>query len=128
MSNALKFTPKDGSVFVTMTRVERGNNDYRNNAIPNAVHPEMMEEVLRVEVRDTGAGIALVSITSLLISSPPPVMGLILDTQENQAKIFKEIVQFDPGKLQAGGGSGLGLFSKSIVTLYVSLSLFPHLF
>ena len=27
-------------------------------------------------------------------------------------KLFQNIVQFNPGKLQAGGGSGLGLWSK----------------
>ena len=33
--------------------------------------------------------------------------------QENQSKLFKEIIQFNPGRLQKGGGSGLGLYSKS---------------
>jgi signal transduction histidine kinase len=31
-------------------------------------------------------------------------------SKENQSKIFKEIVQFHPEILQAGGGSGLGLW------------------
>jgi len=35
--------------------------------------------------------------------------------QENQNKLFKEVVQFHPGKLQKGGGSGLGLYSKCIL-------------
>ena len=30
--------------------------------------------------------------------------------QENQAKLFETVVQFDPNILQSGGGSGLGLF------------------
>jgi len=37
---------------------------------------------------------------------------LLSALQENQAKLFKEIIQFSPGKLQGGGGSGLGLYSK----------------
>ena len=37
---------------------------------------------------------------------------LLSPLQENQAKLFKEIIQFSPGKLQGGGGSGLGLYSK----------------
>jgi hypothetical protein len=34
-------------------------------------------------------------------------------SDENQKKLFKEIVQFNPEKLQAGGGSGLGLWISS---------------
>eukprot|EP00607_Mallomonas_marina_P002327 CAMPEP_0182424100 /NCGR_PEP_ID=MMETSP1167-20130531/10251_1 /TAXON_ID=2988 /ORGANISM="Mallomonas Sp, Strain CCMP3275" /LENGTH=351 /DNA_ID=CAMNT_0024603645 /DNA_START=177 /DNA_END=1232 /DNA_ORIENTATION=- len=45
-------------------------------------------QVLKVEVSDNGAGISKV----------------------NQNKLFKEIVQFNPGILQGGGGSGLGLY------------------
>ena len=32
--------------------------------------------------------------------------------KENQAKLFNSIIQFNPGKLQKGQGSGLGLFSE----------------
>ena len=50
-----------------------------------------------VEVIDEGAGISV----------------------ENQNRLFKEIVQFNPEKLQAGGGSGFGLFiAKGIVDLH----------
>jgi Histidine kinase-, DNA gyrase B-, and HSP90-like ATPase len=38
---------------------------------------------------------------------------------ENQKKLFKEVVQFNPEKLQGGGGSGFGLFiTKGIVDLH----------
>ena len=38
---------------------------------------------------------------------------------ENQAKLFRGVVQFSPEKLQAGGGSGFGMFiSKGIVELH----------
>ena len=48
-------------------------------------------------MRDTGAGIS----------------------KENQRRLFTEIVQFNPEILQAGGGSGLGLWiSKGIVDLH----------
>jgi len=33
-------------------------------------------------------------------------------SQENLAKLFQGVIQFSPGKLQSGGGSGLGLYSK----------------
>ena len=53
--------------------------------------------MLVIEVQDSGPGISI----------------------ENQSRLFKEIVQFNPEKLQAGGGSGLGLWiSKNIVDLH----------
>ena len=38
----------------------------------------------------------------------------ILCSQENQRSLFKEVVQFNPAKLQKGGGSGLGLYSELV--------------
>ena len=52
---------------------------------------------LRITVTDTGAGISV----------------------EDQQRLFKEIVQFNPEVLQAGGGSGLGLcITSSIVQMH----------
>ena len=48
---------------------------------------------------------------------------VVYRAQENQCRLFKEIVQFSPGKLQKGGGSGLGLYSEYIMSIYQSL---PH--
>ena len=56
-----------------------------------------VKDVLRIEVRDSGYGIA----------------------PENQHKVFNEIVQFHANTQQGGGGSGLGLWiSKKIVELH----------
>ena len=50
------------------------------------------DRVLRISVRDSGPGISL----------------------DDQAKLFGKYVQFNPGMLQKGNGSGLGLWiSKS---------------
>jgi hypothetical protein len=38
---------------------------------------------------------------------------VIFLTQGNQKKLFKEVHQFNPGELQDGAGSGLGLWSKT---------------
>ena len=46
--------------------------------------------MVRISVTDSGAGIS----------------------KENQDRLFKEIVQFNAGKLQNGQGSGIGLWSK----------------
>ena len=41
------------------------------------------------------------------------VCGVICDAlQGNQKKLFGEIVQFEAARLQAGNGSGLGLWRK----------------
>ena len=62
MSNAMKFTPKDGSVFVKMTRASRGSEARTSPTASNMVHPgAIVEEVMRVQVRDTGAGISQVN-------------------------------------------------------------------
>lgn len=47
-----------------------------------------VKDWVRVDVSDSGIGLS----------------------QPNQDRLFKEIVQFSPGKLQGGGGSGFGLF------------------
>jgi hypothetical protein len=35
----------------------------------------------------------------------------IIYIKDNLPKVFHEVIQFNPGKLQKGGGSGLGLYS-----------------
>ena len=47
---------------------------------------------------------------------------------ENQKKLFKEVIQFNPEKLQSGGGSGFGLYiCKGIVDLHEGfLSVFSE--
>ncbi|KAJ1429452.1 histidine kinase-like ATPase [Ochromonadaceae sp. CCMP2298] len=94
MSNSLKFTEKTGVVTVLA--------EYLPNGLPNAVIPPAPRRLLantragavRITVVDDGAGL-----------SPAQVLD-----------ICKEGVQFNVNTLQAGGGSGLGLFiGKGIV-------------
>ena len=40
-----------------------------------------------------------------------------LVAQENLPKLFNEIIQFVPGKLQTSQGSGLGMMSEYILTI-----------
>ena len=76
LSNALKFTPEGGSVTVTV-RTEGCS--------------------LRVEVKDSGAGIS----------------------SENIRRLFVEVVQFNANTLQGGGGTGLGLWiCKKIIDMH----------
>ena len=89
----------------------KNDNASTNGAVPHATHQEEglghdgddMVTIrgrrgrLIITVTDTGPGIS----------------------SENQKRLFKEIVQFNPEKLQAGGGSGFGLFiSQGIIDLH----------
>ncbi|KAJ1437189.1 histidine kinase-like ATPase [Ochromonadaceae sp. CCMP2298] len=94
ISNSLKFTEKKGAVTVIA--------EYLPNGLPSAVIlqvPDLLLEnpragAVRITVVDDGAGL-----------SPTQVLD-----------ICKEGVQFNANTLQAGGGSGLGLFiGKGIV-------------
>ena len=82
-------------------RKSQGSNNEHHKTIESTKSAisdkQFIDGTLVIEFRDSGAGI-----------SP-----------ENQKRLFHEIVQFNPDKLQGGGGSGLGLFiTKGIVDLH----------
>lgn len=65
--------------------------DLRSRSLSQKLAPLAGDPIvgkLIIVVTDTGAGIS----------------------EENQKRLFKEIIQFSPEKLQSGGGSGLGLW------------------
>ena len=86
MTNALKFTPTDGTVTIVLSySLDKGDM----KPFADAGLAELCG-VFIIEVVDTGAGIS----------------------KENMKKLFQQFSQFDRNKLQSGGGSGLGLVSR----------------
>ena len=89
LSNALKFTPLDGTVLVKCYTSEE--DEFEDGLEETAGRRRKKEFV--VEVIDSGAGISL----------------------ENQKKLFNRVIQFHANVQQAGGGSGLGLWISMLM-------------
>ena len=65
-------------------------------SIPSSKKAQLSGELV-IEIKDTGVGIS----------------------EQNQQRLFKEVVQFSPELLQNGGGSGLGMcISKSLIDMH----------
>jgi signal transduction histidine kinase/CheY-like chemotaxis protein len=102
ISNALKFTPVSGSIKITAFHVPNGLAD----ATPLALDEDGADESAHPPASYPRAG-------SVRICVQDSGVGM---TNDQLSRLFNEGVQFDANKLQAGGGSGLGLcIAKGIV-------------
>jgi signal transduction histidine kinase/CheY-like chemotaxis protein len=89
VSNALKFTPENGSVNICAVYEPWKDGDNRTFELQNRQEVTApCSGKLIVNVKDTGAGMS----------------------KEQLKKLFGQGVQFNVNQLQAGNGSGLGLF------------------
>ena len=89
ISNAIKFTPNDGRIIITLSIEDRCSS-----LLPEALTPGATGRYLVVEVKDSGVGVAL----------------------EKQAEMFQ---QFQQVSSTSFGGSGLGLYiSRKIAEMH----------
>jgi len=95
ISNAIKFTPKEGAITIKSTWIVATVGESTNVNLQDG-QSEALHQTgwIQIEVKDTGAGM----------------------TQDQLDRVFDSGVQFNRNKNQKGGGSGLGLFiAKGIV-------------
>jgi signal transduction histidine kinase/CheY-like chemotaxis protein len=91
-SNALKFTPSEGIVYVDVRR----QHSHQPRSQAQKMYSKYTNSLI-ITVKDSGVGIA----------------------KHNLTKVFKKIIQFDANANQAGNGTGLGLYiTRGLVELH----------
>jgi signal transduction histidine kinase len=132
ISNALKFTAPGGAVTLKASFVYRADAESARSArqaeatVLNVLASDSPARRLSKKHRYFQRSSATVPLESVSCQSndsySDPLSGylavVVTDTgagisKQNQIRLFKEIVQFSPEKLQSGGGSGLGLWITS---------------
>lgn len=128
--NAIKFTPKGGSVFVRTSISARRNesNTSSKGVIPSSTGNNQQEDVFSTNYfKSTTKSLSAKLYRPLIefekLEPIGDVMVEVIDSGvgiaiENQSKVFGEFTQFDRNKLQAGGGSGLGLWISRRIAEY----------
>ena len=141
LSNAIKFTPVEGTIVVTLSKVSVHTVSGRRHStatVSTLTHPQvaaktsytrtlkkLTAEYISQFMGDHGE-------SNMIISKPLTKGDAYQDylrievkdsgagiSNENQKKLFGQYVQFNASKLQQGNGSGLGLWiSKGITELH----------
>ena len=140
ISNSLKFTPRGGTVTVTSSFTPDSLglclSLTSENVQPEILHlnsilssSSLISGLRRTLSRKGSADLKRISdFPTSTVGSHTAIYGklviVVKDTgsgmiEEDYSRLFKEIIQFNPEVLQAGGGSGLGLWiTKGIVDLH----------
>jgi len=122
----LKFTPDDGIVTINLTieHKEICNCNNVDDDLEQQQQQHNQEDCVIIDIIDDLARSNKINSTSMNNDNKCFLKMTIKDngpgiTKENQKKLFKNVVQFNPGLHQNGGGSGLGMFiSKNIMDLH----------
>lgn len=85
VSNAVKFTPENGKIFVSTSKITK--QDLMNIEALNEYTLNLSKEYIKIEVKDSGIGIA----------------------KEDIAKVFDKFGQIESSLSRKTGGTGLGL-------------------
>jgi two-component system, sensor histidine kinase len=139
VSNALKFTPRGGNVTIKASFVHDACDDHMGpSSEPMKTSSRSQNSSSRIQCGSKRINIStflhrsnrcvLAVLDQASECNMSPIRGqlvvVVTDTgagisKDNQARLFHEIVQFSPEKLQAGGGSGLGLWiTQEILNLH----------
>lgn len=105
MSNSLKFTPSGGTVCLRFEIQDEQKKEVATTT--DAIHR-----------RVSSAGGEKYTSVRLTVSDTGPGM-----TEEECSRLFKEFVQFNPNKLQQGGGSGIGLYLSHMIAVQHGLHI-----
>ena len=142
VSNAIKFTPAFGKIQVNLKFVHDASHLNKTRTIAQKTSAVLMPSLYQpvaTEDEDDEVDLEMNTMSSWTPRGVGPrrlpVSGeLVIEvkdsgagiSEENQKRLFKEVVQFHPELLQNGGGSGLGMcISKGIMDMHGgSISVF----